>query len=325
MRRETEAIPLRPPDRAAWDALVQDCPEATVFHTSAWADLWTEEWRGARWVAVAIEEAPGRYAGAIGAIVRGSGIARRVFSMPYGTYGGPLVRRDHPDPVSVRRELLESFARVAGARLTLRSEMTWYEGERAELPDRLEIHEGFTHVLPLRSDFEVLAEGFSASTRRLVRQAEESGLTIGSAEGENDLRAFYDLAVETVRRRGGKPKPYSLYERIQRTLVPQGLARYHLVRSGDRPVAGSLHLFHEGVALNWLPVSRQSSWPLRPNNFLVARTLETLCAAGYLEYNLGASPPDADGLIRFKEGWGAVPRPILVAGKRSAVHRKLRG
>jgi hypothetical protein len=77
--------------------------------------------------------------------------------------------------------------------------------------------------------------------------------------------------------------------------------------------------------MNWLPVSIESSWPLRPNNFLIARTLETLCQAGYLEYNFGASPHDAAGLIRFKEGWGATPRPLVVAGRRSSVHRKLRG
>ena len=85
------------------------------------------------------------------------------------------------------------------------------------------------------------------------------------------------------------------------------------------------NLFHQGAAMNWLPVSREKSWPLRPNNFLIARTLETLCEAAYLEYNFGASPHGAEGLIRFKESWGATPRPLVIAGRRSSVHRKLRG
>ena len=256
-----------PPDRDAWNALVAGAPEATVFHTSAWAELWTREWRGARWVAFVLEDEAG-YAGGIPAIVRNRGIGRTVFSKP---------------------------------------------------------SESFTHVLPLSEDFETVARGFHPSARRLVRQAEESGLTIRAASGEEDVRTFYDLASRTVRRRGGNPKPYSLYGRIHRELVPQGLARYHLVHHGEKPIAGSLHLFHEGVATNWLPVSLESSWHLRPNNFLIARTLETLCGAGYVEYNFGASPHDAPGLIRFKESWGATPRPLAVAGRRSSVHRKLRG
>ena len=315
---------VSPPDRAAWDALVASAPEATVFHTSAWAELWLEEWRGARWVAFVLEDEEG-YAGGISAIVRNRGLGRTVFSMPYGTYGGPLVRPGHPDPASARRELLEAFTRRAGSRWTLRSELSWYQGLGQEVPESLAPMESFTHVLPLMQDFEALARGFAPSTRRLVRQSEESGLTIRAAAGEEDVRAFYELAAETVRRRGGKPKPFSLYQRIHRKLVPTGHARYHLVLHGEKPVAGSLHLFHEGVAMNWLPVSLEESWHLRPNNFLIARTLETLCEAGYVEYNFGASPHDAAGLIRFKEGWGASRRPLVVAGRRSSVHRKLRG
>ena len=324
MRVRSQTVTHTPPERAAWDALVAAAPEATVFHTSAWADLWLEEWRGARWVAHVIEDGEGYVAG-IAAIVRNRGIGRTVLAMPFGTYGGPLVREGHPDPVSARRELFLSFARLLGSRWTLRSEMTWYQGAVEEVPPELTPHESFTHVLPLASDFEGLAAGFTPAARRLVRQAEESGLTIRAAAGEEDVRVFHEIAVQTVRRRGGKPKPYSLYERIQRTLVPTGLARFHLVHHGEDAVAGSLHLFHEGVAMNWLPVSLEKSWPLRPNNFLIARTLETLCEAGYLEYNFGASPHDAAGLIRFKESWGATPRPLVVAGRRSSVHRKLRG
>ena len=324
MKVRNETTVLTPPDRAAWDALVEASPEATVFHTSAWANLWLTEWRAARWVAHVIEDGQG-YAAGIAAIVRHRGIGRTVLAMPFGTYGGPLVREGHPNPASARRELLESFAGLMASRWTLRSELTWYQGLMEEVPPELAPHESFTHVLPLGKDFESLAAGFTPAARRLVRQAEESGLTIRAASSEEDVRAFYEIAVETVRRRGGKPKPWSLYERIHETLVPAGMARFHLVHHGEAPVAGSLHLFHEGVAMNWLPVSLESSWPLRPNNFLIARTLATLCEAGYLEYNFGASPHDAAGLIRFKESWGATPRPLVIAGRRSSVHRKLRG
>ena len=313
-----------PPDAAAWDALVQASKEATMFHTAAWANLWTSEWRDARWEALVIDGASGGYAGAIGMIARKRGLLETVDSMPFATYGGPLVRSDHPDPASARRSLLEAFARRVAGRLTMRWSLAWYEGAEADFPEDLPREESFTHVLALDPDYERVADGFSASTRRLVRQSDASGLSIRAAESAEDLARFCELAEETVRRRGGKPKPRSIYERIFEMLVPQGLARYHLATHGDDVVAGSLHFFHEGVATSWLPVSRESSWHLRPNNFLIASILETLCAAGYLAYNFGASPEDAAGLIRFKEGWGAKPRPVWLAGRRAALHRRLR-
>lgn len=295
-----------------------------MFHTAAWARLWTAEWRDARWAAAVVEEGTG-YAGGIPAIVRRRGPVQVVYSMPYATYGGPIVRDGHPEPGRVRRELLEAWAAEARRLLTLRAELAWYQGCRDEVPGTLGVAEGFTHVLSLPRDLDALWAGFAPSTRRLVRQADESGLTIRAIEQEEEVRLFYGLAVETVRRRGGTPKPATLFTRIFRDLVPAGLARYHLVRHGDEVIAGSLHFFYQGVATSWLPVSRESCWHLRPNNFLIARVLKSLAEAGYLEYNFGASPPDAEGLVRFKEGWGARPRPVLLAGSRSGLHRRLRG
>jgi CelD/BcsL family acetyltransferase involved in cellulose biosynthesis len=323
MSVETDLEIESPPESGAWDELVRSAPDSTVFHTSAWARLWTEEWKDARWEAVLVEE-EGKPTGGLAWIVRRRGLLETVDSMPFATYGGPLVVADHPDPVSVRSRLLGAFARRTSKRLVVRSQLTWYEGHPAELPDMVPVEEGFTHVLPLSSDYERVAERFSSSARRLVRQADESGLSIRPAETIEDVRTFIAIAEETVRRRGGTPKRASLYERIFHELVPAGLGRYHLVEHEGEAVAGSLHLFHEGVATSWLPVSKESSWPLRPNNYLVAAMLETLCAAGYFEYNFGASPKGADGLIRFKEGWGADPRPVVIAARRSALHRRLR-
>ena len=324
MKLEAPLAHLDPPDPAAWTALVQGAEGASVFHTAAWAGLWCDEWRNARWEGIAYLDSGGGYLGAIGAIVRRRGFVRSIDAMPFATYGGPIVRRDHPDASRIRRALLEAFASWIGGRFVLRSGLAWLEGIAEEMPEDLSFAESFTHVLPLGRPFETVAEQFSPSTRRLVRQAEESDLAIRPASTEEDLRAYYSMVVETVRRRGGSPKPYSLYHRILSDLVPSGLARYHLVAHGEETVAGSLHLFHEGAATNWLPVSRVSSWHLRPNNFLIASVLSSLCDAGYLEYNFGASPHDAHGLIRFKEGWGASRRVVLLAGSRSRLHRRLR-
>lgn len=323
MSGTAEVVRLDPPDKAAWDDLVAASPEATVFHTSAWARLWTSEWKDAKWEAWAVSNG-GVYAGAIGAITRRRGLFDTVDSMPFATYGGPIVRKGSRDPASIRRALLEAFARRAGRRLTVRWQLAWYGGSRADLPESLPMEEISTHVLPLDSDYERVANGFSSSTRRLVRQSDESGLSMRVAETAADLAAFYAMAVETVRRRGGTPKPLSLYESILAHMVPAGLARFHLVQHGQDAIAGSLDLFHQGIATNWLPVSREATWHLRPNNFMVASILETLCGAGYLEYNFGASPADAAGLIRYKEGWGARPRPVLWAGRRSGLHKRLR-
>jgi lipid II:glycine glycyltransferase (peptidoglycan interpeptide bridge formation enzyme) len=161
--------------------------------------------------------------------------------------------------------------------------------------------------------------------RSRVRQAEEHGLTMRRVTDARDVRHYHALAVRTVRRRGGLPKPLSLYQRIFRSLVPLGLARFDLVEHRGRTIAGSLHFTYGGAGFNWLTVSDERQLQLRPNHFAIAGVMRELCEAGYREYNLGASPPDAEGLVTFKEGWGATPRLVLELRQRGMFYRMMRG
>ena len=315
---------VSPPDPAAWDALVSESDTATVFHTSAWARLWIAEWPGARWEAVVLPDETG-YAGGLGLIMRDTPLGRRVLAMPYGTYSGPIVRRGHPDPGAVRRLLLEGYAQLVRHAWVMLSVLSWYEGQRDELPADLVAAENFTHVRPLNPDVESVMRALPLSVRARARQAEEHGLTVRTLGDARDVRHYHALAVRAVRRRGGLPKPLSLYQRIFRSLVPAGLARYDLVEHQGRAIAGSLHFTYRGAATNWLTVSDERQLQLHPNHLIIARVMRDLCEAGYREYNLGGSPPDAEGLIRFKEGWGATRRLVLELRQRSLVYRMLRG
>ncbi|MGH7680568.1 MAG: hypothetical protein ACRENN_01110, partial [Candidatus Eiseniibacteriota bacterium] len=144
MKETAEVVRLAPPDATAWDDLVASSPEATVFHTSAWARLWTDQWSDATWEAWAVADGSG-YVGALGAISRRRGLFQTLDSMPFATYGGPIVRKDRRDAAAIRRALLDAYARRARRRLTLRSQLAWYGATRADLPDSLPADETFTH------------------------------------------------------------------------------------------------------------------------------------------------------------------------------------
>ena len=205
------------------------------------------------------------------------------------------------------------------------SELTWYEGRRDELPSDLVAADSFTHVRPLDPDFEGLLRALPHSIRSRVRQGEEYGLVFRPVTDARDVRHYHALAVRTVSRKGGLPKPLSLYQRIFRSLVPPGLARFDLVEHQGRAIAGSVHFTYRGTATNWLTVSDDRKWDLRPNHFIMARVMGELCAAGFREYNLGGSPADAEGLIHFKEAWGGARRLVLELRRRHMLHRLLRG
>jgi CelD/BcsL family acetyltransferase involved in cellulose biosynthesis len=314
---------VSPPDPAAWDALVEADPEASAFQPSAWARLWTSEWPRARWEALVLGDAAGGYAAGLAMITRDEPLGRRVMAMPYATYGGPIVRGDHPDPVAARRALLAAYAAQVRSGVML-AELSWLRGHRRELPDDLPVSEGFTQVRAIASDWPAIFRDLPHSVRSRVRQAEEQGVEFRPVADLDGVRAYHRLAVGTMRRLGGTPKPLSIYRRVLEQLVPAGLARFDLAVHQGRSIGGSLHVLHRGTALNWLTVSDEAQVKLRPNHLLIARVLQALCESGFTEYNFGGSPAGAEGLIQFKESWGTVRAPVLEVRKRSLIHRLLK-
>jgi hypothetical protein len=180
------------PDPPAWDDLVQSSRGASVFHTSAWARLWTGLSRSARWEAAIVEEG-GRYMGALGWIARRHGWFESLDAMPYGTYGGPIVRDGHPDVAGVRRALIETFLAHASRRRVLRAQLTWYGG-RLEASGDPRLRRDPRMCSGWRTTTSV--KPLLPSTRRLVRQADERAFD--RAESADDLAAFLEIAVETI-------------------------------------------------------------------------------------------------------------------------------
>jgi lipid II:glycine glycyltransferase (peptidoglycan interpeptide bridge formation enzyme) len=200
----------------------------------------------------------------------------------------------------------------------------WSLGDPADLPATWHPHTSFTQVRPLSPDFEAIFHALPHSVRSRVRQAVEQGLKVTSVADPEGVRLFHALTVRALGRLGAQAKPLSLYLGIFERLVPAGLARYDLVRHGEEAIGGSLHFIHRGVATNWLTVSDERHLRLRPNHLLIAHILRELCEAGVREYDFGASPPGAGGLVDFKQSWGTSPRRVIGLRRRSLLHRLLR-
>jgi hypothetical protein len=309
---------LDPPDPTAWDAFLAETDGATVFHTSAWASTWTSVWQGSRWRALVWRQ-DGRIAAALGYIVRRGLLGRRLFSMPDGTYGGPVVRRG----LVARQEAVSSLLGWywALAEKTPDVHMAWRPAPGEQPPG---FAEGFTQIVPLSAGYEAIMAKASHGTRSRVRQAEEAGLVLRPVTTEKGVRAYYDLVVRNAERHQSKPRPLWLYLKVLERMVPRGLARFDLIEHEARVIGGSLHLLYGGHALNWLTVADESRRDLHPNHYVIARWLRELSASGYREYDLGASPAEAKGLIEFKESWGAERRPVLTRSRRGGLYKLLR-
>lgn len=225
----------------------------------------------------------------------------QLFSMPFGTYGGPIVQNDvrksnpahgHPIFTGLRRNVLHLAASP---------------GPYRHLEMDAIVIQNTTHVLDLTLTEKALMDGLASMTRRGIHQARHRGVSVRVDNSLDAFRVYGRMLQESSRRWGRKrPRyPWSLLRAIcdeaDGVSVRLWLADVH-----GETAAGAICFYGKQEVFYWSGAMFESLAHARPNNLLHWTILADAQALGYTQYNLGASDHLA-GVRRFKEGFGARP------------------
>ena len=233
-------------------------------------------------------------------------------SLPFGTYGGPLVAADDPEPAAVRAALARGFGewlagdRVAGGEV-IHAPLTAGAGpDPAWAALATAVTPAVAHVVDLTGGPEAVDAGLRANTRRGLRHAERAGVEFH--ERPEVLAEVHALYLQQSREWGLK-RPYPLPFLRAVLAHPSRFARLFVVTRAGRLEAGLLALTGGGETFLWwsgaAPESRRSlSYP-----YLIHGIIQHACRAGQRRANIGASAGRPE-LHYFKAGMGAVPLPI---------------
>ena len=229
-------------------------------------------------------------------VCRGRGALRRAYSLPFDTYGGPVTPR--PNGPVVFENAIAPLGNASVRMVDFHRGVSSQNGAARSLT---------CHVVDLSSGYSAAVARYHDSNQRLIRQAHERGVRVEVMNDEASLEAFYRLHVRTVARYGAPALPRSFFHALFNTLVPAGLATFYLAHHGDHVAAGNLVLRWAGRASDWMWVYDDRLSSLRATNLLIDRAIHDEAARGSVELNLGASPNDRLGSVRFKQSFGAQP------------------
>jgi CelD/BcsL family acetyltransferase involved in cellulose biosynthesis len=288
-----------------WDRFVEGHPHRLVFHTSAWARVLTETYGyGPRYHA--LEDKTGALrAGWPAMLVKSRITGRRLVSLPFCDECHPLVRSTEEGELLLS-SLIADVEQSRSARLEVRG---WPEDSSP--PERLVASPNYyRHRIDLSSGSDAVFKNASTNMRRSVRRAEREGVTVRRGDGEGDLMAFYQLNLKVRRRHGMLPQPFSFFQAIERHLLSRGTGYILLAEIRGMPIAGVMCLRHNGTSIDKFAVSDDAYWEYRGNHLALWKSLEMECERGAHAFDLGRSDANADGLRRFKEGWGAKPSDL---------------
>ena len=287
-----------------WDDAVSAHPDATIFHSTAWARVLVDTY-GHRPCYVQISLNGGLLALVPMMEVRSVLTRSRGICLPFSDYCAPLT--------------FSSFGheRVTQKLQQIAHERCWSYFElrsHSIVPVNTPASESYYgHFLDLRIGPEALISNFASSVKRAVRKAQRSGLNVSIQSSPDAMAQFYELHVRTRRRHGVPPQPRSFFINIQRHLISSGFGFIVLVECQKAPIAAAMFFKMGRCAVYKFGASDERLQELRPNNLAMFEGIKYLAKGGAETLHFGRTDKENEGLQRFKLSWGATEEEIAYA------------
>ena len=315
-----------------WERFVTRHANGTIYHHPLWLQALEVEYSRRR-INLACEGPNGRllailplfYTRGLPFGTRGQITGRRLASLPRTPLGGPL-SIDQDATVALLKTAVELARREPGVQIQLKTQSMEFDGLAPDLACTPWRH---SYVLDLSGDPERPQCSNSLQRHRVkwaVNKAIKLGLAVREAETESELRAWYPLYLDTMRRNVVPPRPYRFFAALWKLLRPAGLMRLVLadrVEGGQsRTVAGSILVSYAHTASYIFTGSKKQDLLLHPNDLIQWHAIHEAARRGLHWYDFGEVPEDHQQLTLFKSKWGAepiqlyryyYPRPLVTA------------
>lgn len=297
MRIET----IDPIGEQSWEEFLLHAPQATVFHSSAWAKVLYDTYRFPPRYMVA-RDGDGRIVAGVPLFQVSGG---RFVGVPFSDLCPPLL----PDSV-------EGAALLGAAKRAVEADGATALELRGQPDLDLESHgfgKGVTfleHIIPLDADVPELEARFRSSVRNQIRKARSHGLTVRVATTREDMKRFYVLNIRTRKKHGLIPQPWRFFENIHRHAICEGSGHLLLCEHKGEAIAGDLLLSFKDTMVSKFNASDPRFLHLRPNNLLLQSDIELGVSMGCTSLHLGRCEQDNEGLRRFKLAWGSREAPL---------------
>lgn len=299
-----------------WENFVLGHPEATIYHHPAWLKVLEREYRQ-RSLFLACEDPEGRLQGVFPLLyTRGLPLSSgpltgpRLSSLPRTPLAGPLATDRATLSALVREAVRQASANSVRLQIKVQSEQLNGDVEGIVRKTWRQ-----SYIVPLTGNpghpYHIPGGQNRSSIKRSINKAIAGGLRTRPAETEEDLRIWYRLYLETMRRNVVPARPYRFFLALWELMRPSGMMRLLLAEqqtaTRSRIVGGHLFFTFGSTVTYAFGASCAADFALRPNDIIMGQAINDASVAGYRFVDLGEVPDGDDDLARFKTKWGAEP------------------
>jgi len=234
-----------------------------------------------------------------------------------GTYGGPVCANPHS-------KQLDDFMSQASRRLStfhrLRIQIVDFWNQFPFLGERgFERLTASTQLIELsRIDLKEIM------SKRGFQQAEKKGVRARRIQDEKEARICYGLYLQTCQRHRISPKYAELFYLNIFNLGREADWLVWWVAEFDNKLLGyQINFRFKDQFYLWDAGSDPEYLNLRGNDLLMGESLRFCNEKGISTFNLGGSPPGAEGLVHFKEQWGGSKKEYFIYERKSFLGKLL--
>lgn len=297
-----------------WRHFVDHHPRSSIFHHVGWLGALQHTYGHKPYVLTTAQPGEPIKDGLVFAEVKSWLTGKRLVSFPFSDHCDILA-----DSESGFEALLSEYSRSASkfkyAEIRPLYSMPSQPSQTWSLEEEY-VH----HSLSLEPSLESLFSQFHKSCiQRKVRKAEKEGLRYAKGNDEALLQQFYKLLICTRRRHGIPPQPLKWFRNLISHLGHRLTLR--IASQADRPIAAILTLSHKQTCVYKYGCSDEQYHHLGGMPFLFWKLIEECKAEKLVELDFGRTDLDNEGLLSFKDRFGAV-RTRLTYLRHPGVRKK---
>ena len=294
---------LDPLSDPRWDGLVAVHPDASIFHTSAWLRALRDTYGYSPVVFTTSAPTDELKNAWPFCKVKTYLTGPRLVSLPFSDHC-EILRDSEGDLEGMWPKIAGEMERQGFRYIELRPISYW----RAPSPESSR-SSYWLHSLDLTPTVECLLRNcHKDSIQRKIRRADRELLSYQEGRSDFLLETFYKLQLITRRRHQILPQPRNWFKNLVEAFGPA--LKIRAAFKDRTPIAAVMTVKHQTTLVYKYGCSDQRFHNLGGMHLVLWRSILEGKSQGMTKFDLGRSDLDHDGLVTFKDRWGASRREI---------------
>ena len=297
-RDNIEFCQIDPVNDARWSRFINSHPDASVFHTPEWLRVLQQTY-GFQCVAYVATRSDREVAsGQVFCRVKSWLTGNRLVSVPFSDHAAIL--GGEPDELrSLVDQLRNQVALEKLGYVEFRPVREDLASEGCAISQRF-----YLHKICLEPDLDSLYRKFHKDcVKRVIKRAERENLAYVEGSTLALMSQFYRLLVLTRGRQHRPSQTISWFMNLASCMGSRMQLR--IAYKDEKPIAGIITLSHGRTMMYKYGCSDAKFHSMGGMAFLLWKAIQDAKEKGMCEFDLGRSEVAHEGLIRFKEHWGA--------------------